>query len=69
MEELYGVIEEILQDDGKVATKTIITGYWKVWLEIHRIETLLDHLDWQEEVRQFKCLQTFVKELIMLSMT
>jgi hypothetical protein len=30
-------------------------------LEINNIQTLLDHMDWEGEIREVKCSSTFVK--------
>ena len=45
VEELYGIIEEILEEDGKGDRNTIIMGDWNsvVGDESHR-RTLLDHM-------------------------
>ena len=44
VEELYGVIEEILEEDGKGNTNTILMGTGIVLLEMNHIGTLLDHM-------------------------
>jgi diphthamide synthase (EF-2-diphthine--ammonia ligase) len=53
VEELYDIIEEILEEDGKGETNAIIMG--DVWLEIKHITTLLDHMDWEGGIREVKC--------------
>jgi hypothetical protein len=52
LEELYDIMEDILEEDGRGATN--------VWLEI---KTLLDHMDWEGGIRDVKCLLTSVKEM------
>ena len=44
VEELYGIIEEILEEDRKGNTNTIIMGPGIVLLEINHTGTLLDHM-------------------------
>jgi len=44
VEELYDVIEEILEEDGKGDTTTIVMGAQIVLLEMNRTGTLLDHM-------------------------
>ena len=44
VEELYGVIEEILEEDGKGNTNTIIMGAGIMLLEMNHIGTLFDHM-------------------------
>jgi hypothetical protein len=44
VEKLYGIIEEILEEYGKVNTNTIIMGTRIVSLEMNQIGTLLDHM-------------------------
>jgi hypothetical protein len=34
-----------------------------VWLETNHTETLLDHLDLEGEIREVRCLLTFVKQM------
>ena len=44
VEELYGVIKEILEEDGKGSPNTIIMGTGIVFLEMNHIGALLDHM-------------------------
>jgi len=44
VEKLYEVIEEILEEDRKGDTNTIIMGTGIVLLEMNHIRTLLDHM-------------------------
>ena len=44
VEELYGITEEILEEDGKGNTNTILMGTGIVLLEMNHIGTLLDHM-------------------------
>jgi hypothetical protein len=69
VEELCDVIKKILEKNGKGVTNTIVMGDWNSMVgdEINHIRTLLDHMDWEEEIREVKCLLTFVKEMDLLS--
>jgi hypothetical protein len=49
VEELYDIIEYILEEDGKGETNTIIMGDWKSVVGDKAHPTLLDHMDWKEE--------------------
>jgi len=40
-----------------------------VWLEMNHTETLLDHMDWEGEIREVKCLVTLVKGMDLSSPT
>jgi hypothetical protein len=40
-----------------------------VWLEVNHTETLLDHMDWEGEIREMKCLLTLVKGMDLSSPT
>jgi hypothetical protein len=44
VEELYDIIEEILEEDGKGDKNTIIMGTGIVLLEMNHIGILLDHI-------------------------
>ena len=44
VEDLYDVTEEILEEEGKGNTNTIIMGTGIVLLETNHIGTLLDHM-------------------------
>ena len=44
VEELYDVIEEILEEDGEGDTNTIIMGDWNSVVGDESIGTLLDHM-------------------------
>ena len=44
VEELYDVIEKILEEDGKGDTNNIIMGTGIVLLEMNHIGTLLEHM-------------------------
>jgi uncharacterized membrane-anchored protein len=44
VEELYDIIEEIIEEDGKGDTNTIIMGTGVVFLEMNHIGTLLDRM-------------------------
>jgi hypothetical protein len=54
VEELYDIIEEIFEEDGKGARNTIIMGDWNSVVGEH-ITTLLDHMDWEEGIREVRC--------------
>jgi len=45
VEKLYDTNEEILEEDGKVVTNSIILGAGLALLEISHIETLLDNTE------------------------
>jgi hypothetical protein len=62
VEELYDIIEEILEEDGRGKKNTIGT----VWFEIKHITTLLNHMNWEGSIREVKCLLTPVKEMGLL---
>jgi hypothetical protein len=61
VEELYGIIEKILDEDGKSETNTIFMTDWKMWLEVNQIETFLDHMDQERETREVKYSLTLVQ--------
>ena len=63
VEELYDVIEEILEEDGKGDTTTIVMGAQIVLLEMNRTGTLLDHMAQEERIAELNCLLNFVKEM------
>jgi hypothetical protein len=44
MMKLYGIIEEILEEDGKGNINTIIMGTGIVLLDMNHTGTLLDHM-------------------------
>ena len=44
VEDLYDIIEIILEEDGKADTNAIIMGEWNSVLEMNHIGTLLDHM-------------------------
>jgi hypothetical protein len=67
VEELYNIIEEILEDDGKGETNSIILEDWKSVFGNKSYRNLLDHMDLEEEIRKFKCLSTFMKGLDLSS--
>jgi hypothetical protein len=64
--ELYHTIEEILEEDGKGATNTIIMGDWNSVVGNKAHHNMLDHMDWEGEIREVKCLLTSVKEMDLL---
>ena len=68
VKELYGVIEEIHEEDEKGARNpTIMTEWNSVFVEKNHIEILLDERDSEGEIIEVKCSLTFVKEKDLLS--
>jgi hypothetical protein len=45
------MIEEILVENGKGETNTIVMGTGTSWLEKNHTETLLNDMDWEGEIR------------------
>jgi hypothetical protein len=66
VEELYVIIEEICEQDGKSETSMIILVDGREWLEMKHITTSLDHVDWEAEIREIKCSLTSVKDMGVL---
>ena len=69
VEELYNIIEEILEEDGKGETNNVIMGEWKSVVGDESYRNILDHMDLEEEIREVKCLSTFMKGLDLSSTT
>ena len=67
VEELYNIMEEILEEDGKVETNNIIMGDWKSAVGDKSYRKILDDMNLEEEIRQVKCLSTFMKGLHLSS--
>lgn len=67
VEELYKIIEEILEEDGKGETNSIIMGDWKSVVGDKSYRNMLDYMDLEEEIREVKCLSTFMKGLDLSS--
>jgi exonuclease III len=65
VEELHDRIEDILEENGKDYTNTIIMGDWNSIVG----DKFVDHMDWGRETKETKCLLTSVKELYSLSLT
>jgi hypothetical protein len=65
--ELYNIIEEILEEDGKSETNRIIMGDWKSVDGDKPHRNILDHMGLEDEIRQVKCLSTFVNGMDLLS--
>jgi exonuclease III len=69
VEELYNIIEEILEEDGKGETHNIIMGDWKSEVGDKSYRNTLYHMELEEEIREVKCLSTFMKGLELSSPT
>jgi predicted phosphohydrolase len=69
VEELYDRIEDILEEDGKGDTNTIIMGDWKSVIGDNQTVIFAAHIDWEIETKEVKCLLTCVEELDSLSLT
>jgi exonuclease III len=66
VEELCDIIEDILEEDGKGATNTIIMGDWNSVVGDKAHDNTVDHMDWEGRIREVKCLLTSVKEMDLL---
>jgi exonuclease III len=69
VKELYDRIEDILEEDRKGDTNSIIMGDWNTVFEINLTVIFVTHMDWEIETKEVKCLLTSVKERALLSLT
>jgi endonuclease/exonuclease/phosphatase family metal-dependent hydrolase len=63
MEDLYGVIIEILEEDGKGATNTIIMGDLNSVAGDRSYQSFFGQHGFRRRIREVKCSLTFVKEI------
>jgi exonuclease III len=63
VEELYGVIEEILEEDGKGNKNTIIMGDWNSVVGDEPCRNIVRPHRIKKKITEVKCLLTSVKEL------
>jgi exonuclease III len=54
-EELYDIIEEILEEDGKGETNTIIMGDWNSVVGDKAHQNIIGPYDWEGEIGEVKC--------------
>jgi exonuclease III len=69
VEYLYDRIEDILDENGKDDTNTIIMGDCNSVVGLNQTVIIVAHMDWEVETKEVKCLLTFVEELDSLSLT
>jgi exonuclease III len=56
VEELYGKIEEILKEDEKGNTNTIIVEDWNSIVGDEPYRKILDHMAYEKRITEIKCL-------------
>jgi len=69
VEEFYDIIEEILEEDGKGDTNTIIMGDWNSVVGDESYRNNVGPHGLGRKKQEVKCLLTFVKEMDCLSPT